>query len=78
MALNKTQLRDAIKTAFQTANAAATKQPPDDPDATLDTLCLDLSNAIDTFVRGSDVVKVEVGIEATGGTYKQTNKGKIE
>jgi hypothetical protein len=78
MALNKVKLKSDIKKAFEESKAAGMKTPPDDENAILEKLCVDLSNAIHAYVTGGDVVGVEVGVAATGGAFKQTKNGKVQ
>jgi len=95
MSLDKEALKTKIKEAFEKAKNTP---PPEDPNETeniqnetLTQLAVDLSNAIDAFVKSGDVVNVGVEVEVevkdingnpigTGiGTGIQTDQaGKIE
>jgi DNA-binding transcriptional regulator LsrR (DeoR family) len=78
MALNQTQLKNAIKKAFKDSKAAGLKDPPESEEVILEMLSQDLALAIHNFVKSGEIVGVEVGTTATAGTFKQSNTGRIE
>jgi len=71
--LNKTTLKDAIKSSFDTAKAQgwSTEQ-----------IAQALADAIDAFVRGGDVKQVSVRVTSAQGvdlgTGAQTGVGKVQ
>jgi hypothetical protein len=73
MSLNKTTLKNAFKTAFDTAKEEGW---------TTEQVATALADAIDAFVRSGDVVQITVKVVnpagAEIGTGTQTGKGKIE
>jgi|LGOV01.1.fsa_nt_gb hypothetical protein len=86
MGLDKTTLDSEIKKAFVKAKET---EPPEDPedsdkvqDQILTQLALDLSNAINDFVKSGDVVEVVVDVKDDSnnhiGTGTQTGTGKIQ
>lgn len=86
MPLNKTELESKIKDAFKKAKETPPPADPQDADKVQEQintqLAQDLAAAIDTFIRGGDVKKITVDVNATGGgiigTGTQTGVGKVE
>ncbi|MBI4670719.1 MAG: hypothetical protein HY741_03495 [Chloroflexi bacterium] len=86
MPLNKSELETKIKDAFKKAKATPPPADPKDADKVQEQinaqLAKDLAAAIDAFIRGGDVKKITVDVNATGGgkigTGTQTGVGKVE
>ena len=88
MALDKTTLRDAVKAAFKKAKETPPPDPADEAvieqlqETILTDLAQDLADALDAFVRGADVVGVQVEVKNNAsvviGSGAQNNFGRVQ
>jgi hypothetical protein len=88
MTLDKITLQAAVKAAFKKAKETPPPEPPDPAaisqlqEQILTDLAQDLANALDVFVRGGDVVGVNVEVRNTAnvviGSGTQNNVGKVQ
>jgi hypothetical protein len=81
MALNKNALAAAIKTTFETAKVKS-EDPSLTPEQILQQVADSLAAAIDTFVRGGDVIGVKstlkLDVPTNSGTGSQTGAVHIQ
>lgn len=88
MALDKETLREAVKAAFKKAKETPAPDPPDEEvikqlqETILTTLAQDLADALDAFVRGAEVVGVQVEVRNNAsvviGSGTQNNLGQLQ
>jgi hypothetical protein len=73
MTLNRIRLQSDFRAAFDKAK----NDTSSDAEATMEMLCHDLAVAIEGYVKGGDVIGVEVAVAVVPSTAAQSKKGKV-